>query len=97
MHADVNGVHVEGTPNEIAELMRAMRSPEGGDVAMLTPKQREVYDALSRHPKGAHYVALAAEMGVPSEVVNSRLNALVGTYEGQIVRRVCAGTFAVVV
>jgi hypothetical protein len=96
MIATVNGVHVEGTPTEIAELMRAMKAPEGGDVAMLTPKQREVYDALARHPKGAHYVALAAEMGVPSDVVNSRLNALVGTYEGTIVKRLCSGTFAVV-
>jgi hypothetical protein len=97
MHATVNGVHVEGTPTEIAELMRAMKAPEGGDVAMLTPKQREVYEALAHHPKGAHYTALAAEMGMPEDVVNSRLNALVGTYEGQIVKRICAGTFAVVI
>ena len=97
MHATVNGVHVEGTPKEIAELIRAVKALEGGDVAMLTPKQREVYDALARHPNGAHYVALAAEMKVPADIVNSRLNALVGVYEGKIVKRVCSGTFAVVV
>jgi len=94
--ASVSGVTVEGTPSEIAELMRAMKNGGGPDVAMLTPKQREVYDALAKHPNGAHYTALAEEMGLDPNVVNTRLAALVTVYKQAIVARVCAGTYKVV-
>jgi hypothetical protein len=98
MKATVNGVTVEGTPGEIAELMQAMKTPDtaGQDVAMLTPKQREVFMALVKHRNGAHYTALAEEIGLDADVVNSRLNELVRNHDSRIIKRVCSGTFMVV-
>lgn len=95
MKATLDGVTVEGTPEELATLIREYKREESAqsDVAMLTPKQLEVYTALQRHPNGAHYTAIARETGLAEDVVNSRLNDLVRTHEGRIITRVCAGTF----
>lgn len=97
MKATLDGVELDGTPTELAEFIRAYNdeSPQS-DVAMLTPKQRVVYDALARHGNGAHYVALADEINGPTgAAVNAMLNDLVEKYNGKLVRRVCAGTFMV--
>lgn len=96
MKATIEGIEIEGTPAELGELLKAMRSDPCTDVAMLTPKQSEIYKALLKHSGGAHYVALAEEMGLESGVVNARLNDLVKNHDGKIVKRVAAGTFTAV-
>ena len=98
MKATVEGIEIEGTPAELGELLKAMRVTDHpcNDIAMLTPKQSDVYKALLKHPRGAHYIALAEEIGLDSGVVNARLNDLVKNHDGKIVKRVAAGTFVAV-
>jgi O6-methylguanine-DNA--protein-cysteine methyltransferase len=97
MKATVNGVTVEGTPNEIADLMRAMGTTQSKmDSSILTPKQREAYNALARHPAGAHYTVVAEELGADEHIIGTRLANIARSYDEKLVKRIAAGTYKVV-
>ena len=100
MKAKVNGLEVEGTPDEIAVLVKALNEPaevtetRHSVVAQLTPKQREVWDRLAEYNAGCHYQTLAEDLGIEPSLVNSRLNGLknnTGTVE-----RIGSGIFKAV-
>lgn len=98
MRATIDGVELDGTPIELAEFIRSYQAESvPQDLAMLTRKQRALYDALALHANGAHYLALADEMpGTTEAAVGAMLNDLVHKHEGKLIRRICAGTYAVV-
>lgn len=87
-------------PYEAAALLSAFDSygrPAAftpGDPSVLTRKQREVYDVLVKHEDGAHYTAVAEEMDLPPNIVNSRLADLHRS-QPTLVRRVRWGVYVV--
>ncbi|AHN84070.1 hypothetical protein GJ25_gp059 [Mycobacterium phage Hawkeye] len=56
------------------------------DPSILTPKQREIYNALLDHPEGAHYTVIAEETGLAPNVVNGRLAHLHKHYKSLVQR-----------
>ncbi|AYB70631.1 hypothetical protein SEA_SERENDIPITOUS_90 [Mycobacterium phage Serendipitous] len=87
-------------PYEVARYLEAvdvygrpaMITP--GDPSVLTRKQREVYDVLVKHDDGAHYTAIAEELDLPANIVNSRLADLHRNYP-RLVQRVRWGVYTV--
>lgn len=91
--AIIEGVSVEGTPDEIAGLIHAMSPKRGSVTANLTPSERETYEALYTYVEGAHYEVLARKMGITPAAANSRLQSL---YVKKLVDRVRSGIYIVV-
>lgn len=97
MKVTVDGFVVEGTEEEVARLLRQLRNSNGSaptdfDPAVLTPKQRIVFDVVLRHPNGVHTSTVAKETGLAASVVNSRLNYLVWAYPS-LFSKPARGTF----
>lgn len=93
MEIIVDGFTVKGSEDEVARLLMRLRN-HSPDAASLTPKQREVFDAVRKHAHGAHYNAIAEELNLDPGVVNARLNSIVNNYTG-LLKRCGAGTFIV--
>lgn len=89
-------------PHKAVALINALsdkdkgRRDGGPDCSLLTPRQREVYDELSRHPDGAHYAAVAEAVGLRIGVVNSRLNDMAKNHPN-LLCRIGSGKFKAVV
>ncbi|QHB37475.1 hypothetical protein SEA_LEOPARD_69 [Mycobacterium phage Leopard] len=98
MKATLNGVEVEGTPEELATLIRTYSEPTAPQSvsSRLTPKQAEVYHALQQFSNGAHYSLVAEATGLEAGVVNSRLNDIVKSYSDKLIQRIGSGVFKVV-
>lgn len=93
MKATIEGIAVEGTPDEIAQLVHAMSPKRGSVTANLTGSERETYEALSSFPEGAHYEVLARDINITPAAANSRLQSL---YAKKLVDRVRSGIYKVV-
>ena len=98
MKVTVDGFEVEGTEDEILRLVKAIRQDQNGsdtlgfDSSVLTPKQREVFEVVAKHPNGIHVSLVAKEANIDVGVANSRLNYLCKNYP-DIIHRTFRGTF----
>lgn len=99
MKLTVGGVPVECTPAEAIELLAGLQKTgkpaPGKDPAILTPKQREAYEVLSRHSDGAHYKVVAEELGLDENATCSRLSSLV-INAPKLVQRTGSGIYQVI-
>ena len=68
---------LQGEVTKVAEEEAIEEEPVPFDPAViLTPIQRETYDAMAEYPGGVHYNVLAEKTGLDPNVANSRCNAL---------------------